>query len=60
MAIKYRMPLLIPSATLPSASLSKTARHIEHWASENNGISRKRRVKKINPLPFDEEPVILE
>lgn len=37
MAIRYTMPLLIPSATVVFPSLSRTARHMAHWALADSG-----------------------
>jgi len=35
------MPLLIASAVFPSDSLSTTARHMAHWASDTVGKTNK-------------------
>lgn len=52
MAIKYTIPLLIPSAVDEFSSLSKTARHIAHCASDNWGNSKKTIENKIIMLRF--------
>lgn len=45
-AIKYKIPWLMPSAVAPSASVSRTALHMEHWAL----TSMERRAKKSNDI----------
>lgn len=39
-AIRYTMPLLTPSAIELSASLSKTARHMAHWACDVVNVNK--------------------
>ena len=50
MAIKYTIPLLIPSAVSVFPSLSTTALHIAHWASAVHGMTAriKNSMKSLN------------
>ncbi len=50
MAMRYTIPLFIPSAVLLFPSLSRTALHMAHCASTDDENKRRHTTTKINPV----------